>query len=211
MRGIEAGLFATTGVLMGLMGTAALAAHQIVINCASVSFMVPLGLSQAATIRVALELGAGRAAAARAAGFVALALGAAFMAAAALVFLCFPHLLIAAYIDPRDPANRQTVEIARRLLVIAALFQVFDGIQVIAAGALRGYRDTLVPMWLATCGYWGVGFAGGWLLAFRLGGGPVGLWWGLALGLATVALLLTARLRLMGQPRRRPTGAVAAS
>jgi multidrug resistance protein, MATE family len=210
LRGIEVGVFATAAILMGLLGTAALGAHQLVINCASISFMVPLGLGQAATVRVAHALGAGREDAARRAGFVALALGIAFMAVAALVLLAFPRAIIAVYIDANDATNRETVEIARRLIAIAALFQVFDGIQVIAAGALRGYKDTLIPMLLATGGYWGVGFAGGWLFAFRLGYGPVGLWWGLALGLAVVALLLTLRLHLLGPPLRRPAHAVAA-
>ncbi len=88
--------------------------------------------------------------------------------------------------------------------MIAALFQVFDGMQVIAVGALRGYRDTMVPMLLAAFGYWGAGFAGGWLLAFPLGYGAVGLWWGLALGLAVVAVLLTLRLHLIAGPISRP-------
>jgi MATE family multidrug resistance protein len=202
LRGIEAGLFATTGVLMGLLGAAALGAHQIVINCAGVSFMVPLGLAQAATVRVARELGAGRGEAASRAGMVALALGIMFMGAAAAVLWTFPDAIIAAYVDLADPANRETVEIARRLIAIAALFQVLDGMQVIAAGALRGYRDTMAPMLLAAFGYWGVGFAGGWLLAFPLGFGAVGLWWGLALGLGVVALLLTLRLRRLASRRR---------
>jgi MATE family multidrug resistance protein len=194
IRGIEAGVFMAAGILMGLLGAAALAAHQLVLNCASITFMVPLGLGQAATVRVAHELGAGRSFAARRAGFVALALGIAFMAAAAVVLWTFPKTLIAIYVDVADPANRAIVEIARHLLAIAALFQVFDGMQTIAAGALRGYEDTLVPMVLATFGYWGAGFAGGWLFAFPLGYGAVGLWWGLALGLAVVAILLTLRL-----------------
>jgi len=210
LRGIETGLFATTGILMGLFGAAALGAHQLVINVAGVSFMVPLGLSQAATVRVAHALGAGRADAARRAGFTAIALGSGFMAAAALVLLAFPQAIIAVYVNVSDPANRETVEIARDLIVIAALFQVFDGIQVIAAGALRGYKDAMIPMLLATCGYWSVGFAGGWLFAFRLGYGPVGLWWGLALGLAAVALLLTWRLHLLAPAIRRPAQAVVA-
>jgi MATE family multidrug resistance protein len=210
LRGIEVGLFATTGVLMGLLGAAALGAHQLVINCASISFMVPLGLSQAATVRVAHALGAGRPDAARRAGFVAIALGIGVMAAAALVLLAVPGPIVAAYLDTGDPKNHATVAIARHLIVIAALFQVFDGIQVIAAGALRGYKDTLIPMLLATGGYWGVGFAGGWLFAFRLGYGPAGLWWGLALGLAAVALLLTLRLRLLAPAPRRSARALVA-
>jgi MATE family multidrug resistance protein len=200
IRGIEAGLFATTGVLMGLLGAAALGAHQIVINCASVSFMVPLGLGQTATVRVAHELGAGRPVAARRAANVALVLGVGFMAVAATVFWTMPLTLIGVYLNLADPANAVTVAIASRLLAIAALFQVFDGMQVIAAGALRGWRDTLVPMLLAGFGYWGIGFAGAWLLAFPLGYGPVGLWWGLALGLAAVAFLLTRRLHRLAPP-----------
>jgi MATE family multidrug resistance protein len=210
MRGIEAGVFLAAGVLMGLLGTAALAAHQLVINCASISFMVPLGLGQAATVRVAYQLGAGRALAARRAGFVALAIAIGFMSAAAVVLWIFPQAIIAAYVDTADPANRATVEIARQLIAIAALFQVFDGMQVVAAGALRGYKDAVIPLLLAGFGYWGAGFAGGWVLAFPLGYSAVGLWWGLALGLATVAVLLTARLHLIAAPLSQVTEAMAA-
>jgi MATE family multidrug resistance protein len=200
IRGIEAGVFTATGILMGLLGAAALGAHQLVINCASISFMVPLGLSQAATVRVAYQVGAGRPFAARKAGFLALALGIGFMAAAALLMLMIPQSIIAVYVDTADPANRELVLIARHLIVIAAIFQVFDGMQTIAVGALRGYQDTVIPLLLASLGYWGVGFLGGWLFAFPLGYGAVGLWWGLALGLATVAILLTLRLHLLMPP-----------
>lgn len=187
----------TAGILIGLLGAASLGAHQLVLNCASITFMVPLGLGQAATVRVAYELGAGRASAARRAGFVALALGIGFMSATAAVLWVGPQAIIAAYIDVADPANRETVRIALHLMAIAALFQVFDGMQTIAAGALRGYKDTMIPMLLAIFGYWGPGFVGGCALAFPLGYGAVGLWWGLALGLAVVAALLTLRLYLL--------------
>jgi MATE family multidrug resistance protein len=200
MRGIEVGVFMTAGILMGLLGPAALAAHQLVLNCAGITFMVPLGLSQAATVRVAYQLGAGRALAARRAGFVALALGIGFMSAAAVALWTAPAVIIAAYVDIGDPANRETVQIARQLIAIAAVFQVFDGMQVIAAGALRGYKDTMVPMLLATFGYWAIGFAGCWLFAFPLGYGAVGLWWGLALGLAVVAVSLSLRLHWLAPP-----------
>ncbi len=209
IRGIEVGVFATVGIMMGLLGAAALGAYQLVLNCASISFMVPLGLGQASTVRISYELGAGRALAARRAGFVALALGTGFMSATAVVMWTLPQAIIAVYVDIADPANREIVQIARRLLAITALFQVFDGMQAIAAGALRGYRDTMVPMLLAIFGYWGAGFAGGWLLAFPLGYGAVGLWWGLALGLAVVAVLLTLRLHRLARPRRRQAAAVA--
>jgi len=200
MRGIEVGVFMTAGILMGLLGAAALAAHQLVLNCAGITFMVPLGLSQAATVRVAFELGAGRALAARRAGFLALALGIGFMSTAAVVLWTSPDAIIGVYVDIADPANRETVQIARRLIAIAAIFQVFDGMQVIAAGALRGFKDTMVPMLLATFGYWGIGFTGCWLFAFPLGYGAVGLWWGLALGLAAVAVMLTLRFHQLAPP-----------
>ena len=208
---VEVGVFLTAGILMGLLGTAALGAHQLVLNCAGISFMVPLGLGQAATVRVAYELGTGRTYAARRAAYTALALGVAFMSATAVLLWTVPQAIIAVYIDIADAANRETVQIARRLLAIAAIFQVFDGVQVIAAGALRGYKDTMIPMLLAGFGYWGAGFLGGWLLAFPFGYGAVGLWWGLALGLGVVAALLSLRLYLLAPPIPQAAETVAAS
>jgi MATE family, multidrug efflux pump len=192
--GLEIGVFATTGIVMGLLGHDALGAHQLVMNCISVIFMVPLGIAQAATVRVAVALGYGAPEAARRAGFVALALGVAYMAIMAVVLVAAPRAIASVYVDIDAPANRGLVGIALYLLLIAALFQIFDGVQAIAAGALRGYRDTTVPLLLAVIGYWGIGFAGGWLLAFPAGYGPIGLWSGLAVGLAAVALMLTVRL-----------------
>jgi MATE family multidrug resistance protein len=196
LRGMEIGVFVTTGILMGVIGADALGAHQLVLNVASVTFMVPLGLSQAATVRVAFQLGLGEPAAARRAGYVAVALGAGFMSAAAALLLLMPRTIASAYVDLGDPANDGLVAIAVQLFVIAALFQVFDGVQVIAVGALRGYRDTAVPMLIAAIGYWAIGFGSSWLLAFPLGFGAMGLWSGLALGLAVVATALTLRLRV---------------
>jgi MATE family multidrug resistance protein len=116
------------------------------------------------------------------------------MAMMALVLVAVPRAIASIYVDIDAPANRGLVGIALYLLAIAAVFQIFDGVQAIAAGALRGYRDTAVPLLLAVIGYWGIGFAGGWLLAFPAGYGPLGLWSGLAVGLAAVALMLTVRL-----------------
>ncbi len=194
--GLEIGVFATTGILMGLLGADALGAHQLVMNCISVVFMVPLGIAQAATVRVAVALGSGVPAAARHAGFVAIALGVAYMAIMAVVLVAAPRTIAKIYVDIDAPANRGLGEIALSLLAIAAVFQIFDGVQAIAAGALRGYRDTAIPLLLAVIGYWGVGFAGGWLLAFPAGYGAIGLWTGLAVGLAAVALMLTLRLHI---------------
>src|SRR5581483_110158 len=159
------------------------------------TFMVPLGISQAATVRVAAERGAGNPAAGRQAAFVALGLGASFMAASAIVIWTVPEAIVSAYVAVGNPANAALVAYALRFLVFAGLFQIADGVQVVAAGALRGYEDTIVPMLLAGLAYWVIGFVGGWALAFQLGLGPVGIWWGFVIGLVTVAVLLTVRLR----------------
>ena len=196
---LEVGVLVVTGVLAGLISTDALGANQIVLNVSTIIYMVPTGIAQAATVRCAFERGAGRPHAARQASFVALALAAAFMAAAAAVLWTAPHAIVAVYLDVDAAANQRTVAIALQLLTIAAVFQVFDGMQTVAAGALRGYEDTTTPMLLAGLGYWGVGFIGGWWLAFPLGYGAAGLWAGLALGLAMVAIFLTVRLHRLGR------------
>jgi multidrug resistance protein, MATE family len=202
--GLEIGVFATTGIVMGLLGADALGAHQLVMNCISVVFMVPLGIAQAATVRVAVALGSGAPAAARRAGVVALVLGVAYMAIMAVVMVAAPRPIARIYIDIDAPANHGLVGIALNLLAIAAVFQIFDGVQAIAAGALRGYRDTTAPLLLAVIGYWGIGFAGGWFVAFPAGYGPIGLWSGLAVGLAAVALMLTVRLHFCASAAMTP-------
>jgi MATE family multidrug resistance protein len=194
LQGLEIGVFIVSAALMGLFGADALGAHQIAINFASVTWMVPLGISQAATVRVAAERGANAPQAARRAAFVALALGSLFMAGAAILLWTEPLRIVGLYIRSDDPANRGVVAFALSFIAIAALFQVVDGVQVVAAGALRGYEDAKIPMLFAAIGYWGIGFAGGWALAFPLGMGPMGLWWGFLLGIAAVAALLTLRL-----------------
>ena len=200
LQALEVGVFVFSAALMGLFGADALGAHQIAINCASITFMVPLGIGQAATVRVAGERGAGKPFLARRAGFVAVGLGMTFMAVSAVTMLLLPRLIVGAYVAVDDPANAALVALALRFLALAALFQIVDGMQTVAAGALRGYEDATVPMMLAAIGYWAIGFAGGWALAFPLGVGPAGLWWGFVLGLATVAALLTWRLyRRAGQ------------
>jgi MATE family multidrug resistance protein len=196
---LEIGAFSGTAVLMGLLGADALAANQIVSNCTGFTFMVPFGIAQASTVRIAFERGARRSDAAWRAAQVALALGVVFMLAASIVLWTAPRAIIALYIDAGDAANREVVAIALKLFAIAALFQVVDGTQAVAAGALRGYKDTAIPMLLAALGYWGLGFAGSWVLAFPLGYGPAGLWWGIAFGTAAVAVLLTLRLWRVGK------------
>ena len=162
---MEVGLFACAGFAMGWIGTAELAAHQIALQCASVTFMVPLGLAQAATVRVGLAAGGGDAPGIRRAGIVALAMGGVFMLAMATVMWTAPGAIVGLFIDAGDPANAAVVRAAVTFLAIAALFQLFDGGQVIGAGALRGLKDTRWPMVFAGLAYWAVGMS----LALGLG------------------------------------------
>ena len=187
----ETGLFAGAAVLMGWLGAEALAAHAVALQLASIAFMVPLGLSFATTVRVGLAHGAQDAARLRSAAWAAMALTALFMLASAAMFWLAPGPLVTLFIDP---ANAETFALAVSFLAIAAVFQLVDGAQVSAAAALRGVGDTARPMVIAIAGYWAIGLPGGWLLAFPLGLGGAGVWWGLALGLAASAALLSQRL-----------------
>jgi MATE family multidrug resistance protein len=189
----ESGLFMATGMLIGLFGADPLAAHQIVITVTAITFMLPLALSQAATVRVGHAVGSGRGDRVRLVGGTAIALGTGWMLVSASALMLMPRLIVGGFIETADAANATVVAIALQLLPIAALFQVFDGLQVVASGALRGLKDTRVPALIGVVGYWAIGLTAGALLAFALGLGPTGLWWGLALGLVTSGLLLTWR------------------
>jgi MATE family multidrug resistance protein len=190
---MEVGLFASAGFMMGWVGAAELAAHQIALQCASVTFMVPLGLSQAATVRVGLAAGAADLAGVRRAGIAALAMGGIFMACMALLMWTLPGAIAGLFIDAGDPANAEVLRIAVTFLGIAALFQIFDGGQVIGAGALRGLKDTRWPMVFAAIAYWLIGMTMALGLGFGLGLGGVGIWLGLALALAVAAGLMIGR------------------
>lgn len=194
----EGGLFGGAGLLMGLIGVDAVAAHAIAINIASVTFMIPFGIAQAATIRVGLAYGAADHAAIARAGAVALGAGIGVMAMTALAIWALPRLLIGLYLDPDLPANAAVVATALQLLAVAAVFQLLDGAQAVGAGILRGLQDTRVPMLIALFGYWVVGFGTAMLLGFRSPMGAVGIWWGLAVGLAVVTALFLWRWRRRG-------------
>ena len=195
--GVESGLFATTAVLMGLLGTTALAAHQVALQCAAFTFMVPLGIGIATSVRVGQAVGRRDPAGVRWAGLTGIGLAAAFMLGAALLFWTLPRSIVGLYIDVDAPANAEVVHLAVTLLGIAAVFQLFDGTQVAASGALRGLKDTRVPMLVCFVSYWLIGLSGGVALGFGADWGPPGLWWGLVLGLTAAATLLFARfLRL---------------
>lgn len=204
---LEIGVFAFAAIAMGWLGALAVAAHAIAVQVASMTFMVPMGLGQAATARVGLAIGAGDRPAAARAGWTALGMGAAFMAASAAVLIAFGTPIAWTFLDAGNPGAAETAALAATLLLVAGLFQLADGVQSVAAGALRGLKDTTVPMLLAGFGYWGAGLPLGLLLAFTLGVGPVGLWIGLAAGLGIVAALMTGRwIAQAGLTRR---GAVA--
>ena len=191
--GFEVTGFNVAAFLMGLISSDALAAHAIALQVASVTFMVPLGLAQAATVRVGLAAGAADREGVRRAGWTALALGVGFMAATALVLTLAPLPIIHLFLDPTRPENAGAIALAAGFLAIAGMFQVVDGAQVVGAGALRGLKDTTVPMMFAGFGYWLVAIPLGAALAFRLGFGGQGIWTGLAIGLALVASLMVGR------------------
>ncbi|MDZ7704619.1 MAG: MATE family efflux transporter [Trueperaceae bacterium] len=199
--GFEAGLFATTALLMGLVGTTELAAHQIALQTASFAFMVPVGVSAATAVRVGQAVGRRDADGARLAGFTGMGLGTGFMSVTACLFLVIPEAIIGLYLDVNDPKNAAVVEAATRFLSFAAMFQLVDGLQVCASGALRGLKDTRVPMLLALLSYWLVGMGVAVGLTFGLGVGGWGLWMGLVAGLSTAACLLSWRFNR--QTRRR--------
>lgn len=185
----EAAVFAAAVGLMGWINQTSVAAHAVALQLAALTFMVPLGLGQAATVRVGLGYGRQDADAIRRSGWMAFALGVAFMSVMALIMLAFPHTLIGLFLE--DTAeNAPVIELAVSFLMVAAAFQIFDGAQVVGAGMLRGLQDTRWPLIFAACGYWGIGIGVGYVLAFKLGWQGVGVWIGLAGGLAVVSALM---------------------
>jgi len=191
LNAIELGLFVGVALLMGRMGVEALGGHQIAINLASLSFMVPMGISGAAAARVGNAIGRQDMPGARRSAAACLLLGGSAMVLFALLYGLLPGPLARLY--TKDTA---VIAMAMTLLPIAAVFQVVDGVQVVAAGVLRGAADTTFPAVMAVLGFWGIGFPFSWYLGFRAGWGPVGLWWGFTAGLAAVAILYGLRIVL---------------
>ncbi|HET9356308.1 MAG TPA: MATE family efflux transporter [Sphingomicrobium sp.] len=192
--GFEGAVFSAAAYLMGLIDAASVAAHQVALQIAATSFMVPLGLAQAATVRVGLAYGRRDPGAITRAGWTALAMGTAFMAAMAILMWVFPRELVTLFFVD-NAANARAIALATSFLVIAALFQLVDGAQVVGAGMLRGLHDTRVPMIYALIGYWVVGIGTGLWLGFGLDWKGEGIWAGLATGLGFVAVLMIWRWR----------------
>lgn len=189
----EAGLFSIAAFLMGRIGKVELAAHTIALQVAAYAFQIPYGVGQAATIRVGYHFGAGDRRAAGRAGWAGIMVALGFASISAVVIMLIPRTILSGYVDVLAPANAEMVSLAVSYLMVAAAFQLFDGAQVTATGALRGLQDTSVPMMVAISGYWLVGFVTAIVLGFYTPLDGFGVWVGLAAGLIVVAALLTWR------------------
>ncbi len=189
----EAGLFSGAAFLMGRIGPAELAGHTIALQVAALAFQVPFGVGQAATIRVGYHFGAGNHLAIGRAGWAGIAMGASFMCFTASLMIGAPELLVQIYADPSVASNAAMIDFAIRFMLIGAAFQLFDGIQAVASGALRGLQDTRVPMLIAIFSYWVPGYTVAIWLGFYTPLEGTGIWIGLAIGLVFAATLLTLR------------------
>ena len=194
----EVALFNAATLAMGTFGLSTLAAHQIALTIPSLTFMVPLGIGLAATVRVGLAAGAGDPVAARRAGFTAIAVATAFMCLAALVLLVWPREIASLWL-PDIPANADVLALAVVFLHVAAGFQLVDGVQVAASMSLRGLKDARGPMWLAGASYWLAGAPMCAFLGFGLHMRGLGVWLGLAFGLLVASITLTTRFALLSK------------
>jgi MATE family multidrug resistance protein len=191
----EMGIFYAAMLMVGAVGPDALAAHAIAMQIVSICFMLPFGFGQAATVRVGHAFGAGDALLAQRAATSARVLGLAAVTITSLATVAFPAIFLGLFVDADSPTNAGIVETGSAMLRIAALFLFASATQTIAAGALRGLQDTRTPMLIAAAGYWGVGLPAALLFGFPLGYGGPGIWGGLTLGLAVVAVLMVLRWR----------------
>jgi multidrug resistance protein, MATE family len=186
---LEIGLFAIVTYLMGSLGTEVLAAHQIILQTISITFMVPLAMSYAATIRVGQEVGQNNRAGVIRAGYVGAGIGLGFMVLVMIVMLVFPQQIIGIFIDISDQHNAKVVTLATGLMIIAAISQIVDGPQKIIMGALYGLQDTRIPMFLSLLAFWGVGLTSGYWLGFHTPLAGNGLWIGQSIGIAISAVI----------------------
>ncbi len=189
----ETGLFMAAAIMMGWLGTIPLAAHGIAGQLVAVAFMVPLGLANAATVRVGIAYGRTDWRALGRAGIAVIIVATCLSVVIALVFVIFPELLIVQFLDMDNAKSIEVLNYAIPLLVIASIFHLFDGLQVVGLGILRGLKDTRVPMYIAVFSYWLVGVPIAYLLAFNFGLGGTGVWTGMAIGLVVAAAALLYR------------------
>jgi MATE family multidrug resistance protein len=188
-QALEAGAFAAIGLLMGVLGTIEMAAHQIAITLAALTFMVPLGVASAAAVRVGHAIGSGDEPRSREAIRAAYLCGIGFMACTAVVFLTLPSLLASAF-----TSDVRVIAVAAVLIPVAGVFQVFDGAQAVGAGVLRGAGDTTAPLLVMLAAYWLIGVPISAYLGFKTELRAVGLWWGFVVSLSAVAVVLFIRI-----------------
>jgi MATE family multidrug resistance protein len=194
---LEWGLFSSAALLLGMISTTALAAHQISLQVTAILFMVPLGIGMAATVRVGQAFGAGDTEGVKRAGQVAVGLGIAISVALTVAVIALRFTIARLFLGENLPNVDATVTLAGGLLLIGGTFFVTDGLQGIAAGALRGLNDTRVPLLFAAFSYWGVGFCSAYFMAFHTQLGAYGVWIGLSIGSLVYATLLVWRFRLL--------------
>jgi MATE family multidrug resistance protein len=193
----EVSLFTAASLLMGQIGTIELAAHGIALQWASIAFMIPLGLSQAATVRVGVAHGQGDHLGLKRAAIVVLVVSCCIALCGSILFATAPSWLASWFLDVHSAEAPQVLAFAAPLIVVAGLFQLVDGLQAIASGLLRGLKDARVPMIMALIAYWPIGFFLAWLLAFPVGFGGIGIWFGFLIGLASAAAMLCARFYIL--------------
>ncbi len=189
----EAGLFSAASLLMGLLGKEELAAHGIALQLASIAFMIPLGLSQVAAVRIGLAHGRGDRLGIRHAAIMVLSVGLGISMIGSVLFAIFPAQLGQLFLDASKPDAQAVILLAVPLIIAAGAFQMFDGIQAVAAGLLRGLKDTKIPMMLALIAYWPIGFFCAWLFGFVLEWRGPGIWIGFVTGLMAAAIMLCLR------------------
>jgi MATE family multidrug resistance protein len=192
----EVSLFTAAVLMMGRLGTNEVAAHAIALQCTTLAFMVPMGIGMATTVRVGMAYGRKDPEAFRRAGWTGLGLGMGFMAVSCITFISLAPWIVTAFLDPSRPENQAALALGAGFLVIAGIFQLVDGAQVVAAHALRGLSDTKVPMIFAIIGYWFVGLPTAYYLGLVLEWRGTGIWIGLASGLSFVAVILVCRFAL---------------
>ena len=194
---LEYGVFAAAGLLMGWISTTALAAHQIALTIASIMFMVPFGISMAATVRVGHAVGRRDSPGTRSAGFTAIALGIAFMTTMTVIVIVTREFLPILFLGSITPETAPTAALAATLLVVGASFFIADGVQTVTAGALRGLNDTRVPLLFSAICFWLIGFTACYGLGFPLGFGTYGIWIGLSLSVLVYAVMLVTRFHIL--------------
>lgn len=205
----EGSLFLAVAILSGTFGAAELAATEILLAWTSLTFVCALGFAEATMVRVATSMGRDSRAGARHSGIVGMTIGVGIMLVFTLPPVLVPELIVGFFLDHADVGADVVSGLAVSLIIVVAVFQVFDGLQAIAARGLRGLRDTMMPLWLAGVGYWVFGIGGGCLLAYPMGWGLAGLWWGLAMGLVVTGSLLTLRFLLLAGGEQVPVSQAA--